>query len=593
MTSLLLLLTPLWPLLLALPLVLRLLQSEPAASQQAFNALWLSAPLPALLLALYLGSGLFETAANSSQQLLLPGLLLGGHWLVDEVRLVFLLMTSLLWLLAGIYARGYMQGKPAALNAFALLWLLTQSGNLLLILAEDVASFYLGFALMTFAGYGLVIHQRTSEALQAGRIYLVLAVLGEALMLAGLLGTTARSATPTMSQLAITLAEPDAPLWLLTCLLLGFGVKAGLPFLHVWLPLAHPVAPTPASAVLSGAMIKAGLLGWWLVLPLGLTSLPQTGHLLTTAGLLAALAAALIGIMQSRAKSVLAYSSISQMGMITALLGAGLADQHLWPLLVPALLLFVAHHGLNKGSLFLAVGISQHPGRLPLPLLVLLLLLPALALTGLLGSGLMTKWEAKSGLYQLEYTGLINWLTLAAAGTTLLMARYLWLLWQEYKTASQPDQHQSNPWMLTGWLILLPLGLLVPWWLPLPDQAQLLWPDPQNFLQLALPVMLGSLLALAGGWLIGRFSKDWQSRAIPGGDLVWIYLSLQQPLQHLGQKLLSALQQAQQQVLQLAHSLSLIWPLLLRLTDRESLLRREAALTFALLLVVLAGLLLL
>jgi len=91
--------------------------------------------------------------------------------------------------------------------------------------------------------------------------------------------------------------------------------------LHFWLPLAHPVAPTPASAVLSGAMIKAGLLGWLLTLPLSETALPQWGTLMIMVGALASIGAALIGVCQHQAKAVLAYSSISQMGLITIMVG--------------------------------------------------------------------------------------------------------------------------------------------------------------------------------------------------------------------------------------------------------------------------------
>lgn len=580
LTDLLLLLTPLWPLLLALPLAGSLL--KPVQVSQPYNLLWLSAPLPALLLAIT------ATGDPATTQLQLDWLLLGSLWWLDDVRRVFLLVTALLWLLAGLHARGYV--KPS--RSFALFWLLAQSGNLLLILAEDIASFYLGFAAMTFAAYGLVIHQGSPEARTAGRVYLVLAVLGEGLMLAGLLGTAARSGATTLAQLATTLSQPESPGWLVTCLLLGFGVKAGLPALHVWLPLAHPVAPAPASAVLSGAMIKAGLLGWWLTLPLGLTSLPDAGQWLSNAGLVAALAAALIGLMQAKAKTVLAYSSISQMGMITALLGAGLANQQLWLLLVPALLLFVAHHGLNKGSLFLAVSLVEKKTPLPRPLLGLLLLLPALALTGLLASGTLTKNHFKAALYQEDATTLIGWLTLAAVGTTLLMARYLWLLWQQQQQLTAGTA-TASPWMLAGWLLLLPLGLLVPWWLPLPAATHPGWPDLQHFMQLALPVLAGTLLASGGGWLVLRLLPDWSSRALPAGDLLFVYCWLIEQLALAGRRLLTGLQPLQQKGLQWLARLLNIWPWLLWLTNHETGLRREAALTFTFLLVLLLVLLLL
>jgi formate hydrogenlyase subunit 3/multisubunit Na+/H+ antiporter MnhD subunit len=103
----------------------------------------------------------------------------------------------------------------------------------------------------------------------------------------------------------------------LLLLLVGFGIKAGALSLHFWLPLAHPAAPVPASAVLSGAMLKAGLLGWIRFLPLGEAAMPLSGVTLVSAGLGAAVLGTFVGVVQNDPKTVLAYSSISQMGIIT------------------------------------------------------------------------------------------------------------------------------------------------------------------------------------------------------------------------------------------------------------------------------------
>ena len=94
----------------------------------------------------------------------------------------------------------------------------------------------------------------------------------------------------------------------------GFGIKAGALALHFWLPLAHPAAPVPASAVLSGAMIKAGLLGWLRFLPLGYAALPAAGLGLVGVGLAAALIGAAAGALQRNPKTVLAWSSVARWG---------------------------------------------------------------------------------------------------------------------------------------------------------------------------------------------------------------------------------------------------------------------------------------
>src|SRR5690606_10160568 len=115
------------------------------------------------------------------------------------------------------------------------------------------ASFYFFFALMTYSAYGLVVHQRSPEAWRAGRTYIILAVLGEVALLAGILLAAAAIGTSDLSQAPTGIARAEYRSLIIALLSAGFGVKASLLGLHVWLPLAHPVAPTPASAALSGA----------------------------------------------------------------------------------------------------------------------------------------------------------------------------------------------------------------------------------------------------------------------------------------------------------------------------------------------------
>ncbi|MBS3805854.1 MAG: hypothetical protein KGY54_15010, partial [Oleiphilaceae bacterium] len=119
-------------------------------------------PIPALGLALL---------STSGWQLELPYLLTGGLWLMDDIRRLFLVLTATLWTAAGFFAAGYL-GREG-LRGFCVFWGLTLAGNLGLVISGDISSFYSFFALMTFASYGLVIHERTPEALRAGRIYLI------------------------------------------------------------------------------------------------------------------------------------------------------------------------------------------------------------------------------------------------------------------------------------------------------------------------------------------------------------------------------------------------------------------------------------
>lgn len=289
-----------------LPLLIVPLLLFPASRAMGLRlAPW--APLAGLMLAL---------TAPADPHLDLLGTSLG----LDDTGRLFLLFTALVWLLAGWFAHGWLR-DDAGKHRFWAFFLAAQAGNIGVCLALDAASFYLLFALMTFAAYGLVVHSGTVEALRAGRMYLTMAVLGEALLVAGMLLAVDAADTHRLADLAASpLAGPAAVL-----LIAGFGIKVGVPLLHMWLPLAHPVAPVPASAVLSGVMLKAGLLGWLRFLPLGTHALPEAGAVLMVAELAAMFLGVGAGLAQRNPKVLLAYSSVSQMGFMTLGVGAGLA----------------------------------------------------------------------------------------------------------------------------------------------------------------------------------------------------------------------------------------------------------------------------
>lgn len=245
---------------LAFPLVLAALVALPSCRPAALSvAPW--APLPALAL-----------AARAEPSLDLPGVLLGITLGLDATGRLFLAFTALVWLITGVFARGWL-GNDARPVRYWVFWLLTLTGSLGVCLALDAVSFYLAFALMSFAAYGLIVHPGSAEARRAGRVYLTMAVLGETALVMGLILAVQGAGAHAFTALAAAPANA-ATAWLL---IVGFGIKLGVPLLHMWLPLAHPVAPVPASAVLSGVMLKAGLLApaaWPLLLPaLGLYAL--------------------------------------------------------------------------------------------------------------------------------------------------------------------------------------------------------------------------------------------------------------------------------------------------------------------------------
>jgi formate hydrogenlyase subunit 3/multisubunit Na+/H+ antiporter MnhD subunit len=451
----------------------------------------------------------------------IPWLLLEIHLALDPTGRIFLFFTSVLWLLAGIYAQSYLAADPRRVRFF-FFFLLSMSGNLGLIISQDVVSFYVFFALMSFASYGLVVHNGDAEALRAGRIYMVLVVIGEVALFAAFVWQT--WSVDSLLLVDFSRVRPNA--LIVGLILIGFGIKAGALPVHVWLPLAHPAAPTPASAVLSGTMIKAGLLGWLRFLPIGQTAMPQWGALCIIAGLLAAYYAVAVGLTQRNPKTVLAYSSISQMGLMTV--GVGLAVG--WPQAVPAVLpaigIYAIHHAFAKGALFLGVGVvAAVEGHRPAyRIAVGGLILASLALAGApFTSGAVAKIALKLPIKALQDSwvySLYLLLPLAAIGTTLLMARFIFIVTMRPSIHGKP---QFGTWL--SWSLTVVLTATVIWLWPASRKAISNALQPISVWQALWPVAVG--ISLSGAvWFKGMGGKWLRVPAIPQGDILFVCRSL-------------------------------------------------------------------
>jgi hydrogenase-4 component B len=485
------------------PLALSLLWGLPSLRPRIRQlAPW--AALPALALSLF-------GAPGSTVDL--GWLLFGARLGLTPTTQVFLFLTALVWTAAGIHWRAHRRNGDHC-ERFCVLWLLTLTGNLGLILALDVALFYTSFALMTFSAYGLIVHSGSAAARRAGRVYLVLGVIGESLILVGLLiaaQATDAPLLPMLADLPDAIAGSQHRDLIMASLWLGFGVKAGLPLLHFSLPLAYAESPLPVATALAGAMLNAGLLGWLVTLPLGAAGLQGWGWILLGTGLFAAFAGAVVGVHQNRPQLVLAYSSISQMGLITVAIGAWLFEPALGPAMAAAITVYALHHALAKGALFLGIGVAGHRTRAP-TMLWIGLALPALALVGLMPSGLLAKGSLKNfasaGAPLLDaFPQLLTLLALAAVGTTVLMARHLWLL----RLETARDDAPPGGWH--GWILLTAASVfavfLLPWW-----GIDGHWPDTaKSLFGVVWPVLLGVALSVVA-W---RQFRPWP---IPPADVL-------------------------------------------------------------------------
>lgn len=437
--------------------------------------IWLSC-LPALLLSLW-------PVPPLEPGILWPGAIWAAPDLLSRAWLAF---SSVLWGCASRFAYTDLIADRHR-SRFWAFWLLSLTGNLLLLMAQDAGSFYVGFSLMSLAAYGLIVHERGPAPRQAGRLYLQLAIFSEMLIFAGMLLRIHEAGG------ALELAAwQTAPVGAVTAIVLltGFGLKAGFWPLHIWLPLAHPAAPAAASAVLSGAMIKAGILGLWRFLPMQDPLLQSVAMSLLVVGAISAFYGVAAGLLQNKAKSALAYSSVSQIGYLLVVLALAWLHPESGAAAATLLALFGVHHGLAKGALFMGAGLAAHY-RLS-ALHWLLMALPAMALAGLpLTSGAAVKILLKDAVYASEVSRWLMLLTAGSAATALLLLRALWLMWRSQPTdAGKP----APAGQLLPWALLCVMPAVLPW----------LWPELREALVASLPIktVWSALWPLLGAWVV-------------------------------------------------------------------------------------------
>ena len=446
------------------------------------------AALPALLAAMLVPVG---TTVE------LPWLLLGLTLQLDALSETFLVFSAVMWLFAGLYASLTMGGDPR-LGRFGVFFLLACAGNLLLIVAADIIAFYLGFALMGLAATGLIAHRRSQHVRRAARIYLAWTLVGEMALFSAVVLLAQGMDSLRFSDLAATI--PDAAVALL---LLGFGIKLALPGLHVWLPLAYPAAPAAAAAVLSGPMISAGVLGWIRFLPPGNLSGSGWGESLIVIGVVGTALGVLAGLLQRDPRSVLAYSSIAKMGLVTGVFGIALTQPHAATGITAALVVFTMHHLMLKGTLFLGIGEWQRNGGRPwliATLGILMLALIGAPFTSGAGAKLLLS-EATTGT-GFDLALLFGFSTL---GTLFLMARILWLIRLRPSTVASGPDPASLVWLaLAALAILLPLMQT-----PLPWSSSGLGP-------------IAAGLGITAVYVFGRRRVSFTSPTVPPGDLLYL-----------------------------------------------------------------------
>jgi len=337
--------------------------------------------LQRVVFALLALSGVFAVCAGLSilinQGIETDQLSLGLPWLPWHVRFdslsgLFYLIIGIAVIATSLYGPGYVKGYDEQQHPFAVLGFFTGffiAGMLMVLLADDAFFFMISWELMSVSSYFLVAFQHELSAnRRAAFLYLLMAQVGALLIILGFGVLTSYAENYSFTFDALRSAELSTN-WAsiaFVLALLGFGMKAGLVPMHVWLPEAHPVAPSHISALMSGVMLKVALyamIRFCFDLLGGVHT--QWGVGLMVIGAFSALGGIFYALMQANLKRLLAYSSVENMGIIFMVLGLSMifkAQGHpqIAALGFIAALFHAFNHSLFKSLLFLGAGVIQH-----------------------------------------------------------------------------------------------------------------------------------------------------------------------------------------------------------------------------------------
>ena len=357
----------------------------------------------------------------------------------DGFRRVYAVVIAFVWCMTTLFGCEYL-AHSSHTNRYCCLNLITLGALMGVFLSADLFTALLFFEIMSFTSYPWVLHEETPEAIRAANTYLAVAVIGGLVALMGLFLLQHTLGTTTISDLYEAAAASDQKAVLYVaggCVLFGFGAKAGMFPLHIWLPKAHPVAPAPASALLSGLLTKSGVFGVLAISSELFRNDPAWGTAILILGAITMLLGAVLALFSVDLKRTLACSSVSQIGFILVGIGTmGLLGTD-GALAARGTLLHMLNHSLFKLVLFMAAGVVfMNLHRLHLndirgfgrkkPLLLIPFLLGALGIGGFpLMSGYVSKTLLHEGIveaigvYGTGWLNVLEWTFLVSGGLTV------------------------------------------------------------------------------------------------------------------------------------------------------------------------------
>lgn len=374
----------------------------------------------------------------------IPGVCgMGLHFATDGFRALYGTIAAFMWMMASIFSMEYFAHYRNR-SRYYLFWLVTLGATEGIFFSADLYTTFVFFEIMSFCSYVWVAQDEKPASLRAASTYLAVAVIGGLVMLMGLFLLYSQAGTLRIDGL-YEACQGKNVYPACACLFFGFAAKAGAFPLHIWLPKAHPVAPAPASALLSGILTKTGMFG---ILVISCRILPRDikwGTFVLIVGVLTMTVGAVLALFSNDFKRTLACSSVSQIGFIlvgVGMLGVGEGSA----LAGRGALLHMVNHSLFKLVLFMAAGvIFMNLHKLDLneirgygrkkPLLMAVYLSGALGIGGMpLFSGYVSKTlihesiveymeelreGAAAGLLGVSDMKIIEWLFLISGGLTV------------------------------------------------------------------------------------------------------------------------------------------------------------------------------
>lgn len=395
----------------------------------ALNLAMLCVFLASVLVVIAAGDLLLRSSSPSPYEATWPLSLGTARLGLDGLSAWFLMTIGVLAGCVAVYSVPYMSSALGRepVPVFCALYCALLASLILLVCAADTVLFLISWEAMTLTAFLLVaFHHDQPEVRRGAWMYLVATHIGTALFVLPLFGILfARAGTTSFSSFAgaVSSADRTTLMTLFALGLVGFGTKAGFMPMHVWLPAAHPVAPTPVSALLSGVVVKTGIYGLLRLLT-WLPPLPLVcGEVLLLVGVVSGVMGVLYALAQHDLKRLLAYHTVENMGIIAlgiavGLLGEATNEPALAVLGYAGALLHVTNHALFKGLLFLSAGVVLHgsgTGEIErlggfarkTPANALMFLIGAVAICGLPPlNGFLSEWVIYGSLFSGSIRGI-------------------------------------------------------------------------------------------------------------------------------------------------------------------------------------------